>query len=132
MRYLIDTNACIKFINGDSEKIKKEFQNRKPENIVLCSIVKSELLYGVLKSANIEKNMQRLNRFFEPFSSLPFDDSCAVIYSEIRSSLEKSGNIIGSYDMQIAAIAKNNNLVLVTHNTKEFSRISGIILEDWE
>lgn len=132
MKYLLDTNVCIKYLNGDSDNIRKELKNRKPENIALCSVVKSELIYGVLKSSNKEKNLSRLNTFFAPFISLPFDDSCAVVYGEIRSTLEKSGNIIGPYDMQIASIALYHNMILVTHNTKEFSRITNLLLEDWE
>ena len=132
MRYLLDTNACIKYINGDSESVKMKLQSYKPEDIILCSIVKSELMYGVLKSTNKTKNREKLNLFFAPFDSLAFDDSCAAIYSEIRAALEKTGNIIGAYDMQIAAIAIRNNLVLVTHNTKEFSRIASLKIEDWE
>ena len=79
MRYLLDTNACIKYINGDSESVKLKLQSYKPEDILLCSIVKSELLYGVLKSTNKTKNREKLELFFAPFDSLSFDDSCAVI-----------------------------------------------------
>lgn len=132
MKYLLDTNACIKYINGDSESVKLKLQSFKPEDIVLCSIVKSELIYGVLKSKNKTKNRERLDLFFTPFDSLSFDDSCAAIYSEIRAALEKKGSIIGAYDMQIAAVAIHNNLTLITHNTKEFSRIAELKIEDWE
>jgi len=132
MKYLLDTNACIKFINGDSESIKLKLQSYKPEDILLCSIVKSELMYGVQKSTKTAKNRERLNQFFLPFESLSFDDNCAAVYSEIRAALEKKGNVIGAYDMQIAAIAIRYNLILVTHNTKEFSRIANLKIEDWE
>lgn len=132
MKYLLDTNVCIKYINSDSERIKQELKKRNPEDIVLCSIVKSELFYGVLKSLNKSKNIEKLNMFFEPFRSFPFDDNCALVYGEIRTELEKTGKIIGSYDMQIAAVAKYNNFILVTHNVKEFSRIQGLVIEDWE
>lgn len=132
MRYLLDTNACIKYINGDSESVKLKLQSYKPEDILLCSIVKSELLYGVLKSTNKAKNREKLELFFAPFDSLSFDDPCGVIYSEIRAALEKKGSIIGAYDMQIAAIAIHHNLTLITHNTKEFSRIGDLKIEDWE
>jgi len=132
MKYLLDTNACIKFINGDSESIKLKLQSYKPEDILLCSIVKSELMYGVQKSTKTAKNRERLNQFFLPFESLSFDDNCAAVYSEIRASLEKKGNVIGAYDMQIAAIAIRYNLILVTHNTKEFLRIANLKIEDWE
>ncbi len=79
MKYLLDTNVCIKFINGDSESVKLKLQGYRPEDILLCSVVKSELIYGVLKSKSKTKNMEKLNLFFNPFESLSFDDNCAAI-----------------------------------------------------
>ena len=61
-----------------------------------------------------------------------FDDAAANAYSDIRAKLEKAGKPIGPNDMLIAAIAVANDLILVTHNTAEFSRIQGLKLEDWE
>ena len=63
MKYLLDTNACIKYINGDSESVKLKLQSFKPEDIILCSIVKSELIYGVLKSTNKTKNREKLDHY---------------------------------------------------------------------
>ena len=71
-------------------------------------------------------------KFLNNFVSLPFDDAAATIFGEIRSSLAAKGTPIGPYDLQIAAIALANNLILVTHNTREFSRIADLKLEDWE
>ncbi|MCK4796985.1 MAG: type II toxin-antitoxin system VapC family toxin [Spirochaetes bacterium] len=132
MKYLLDTNVCIKYINGSSEKIKKKISNLNPNDICLCSIVKSELYYGINKSKNKEINLNKLNDFFEPFFSLDFDDDCGKKFGEIRSELEKEGNIIGPYDLQIASIASSNDLILVTNNTKEFKRIKKLRIEDWE
>jgi tRNA(fMet)-specific endonuclease VapC len=67
-----------------------------------------------------------------PYVSLPFDDSAAAAYARIRHELEQSGNMIGPHDLMIAAIAVANNLVLVTNNTKEFSRIRSLAVEDWQ
>ena len=66
------------------------------------------------------------------FVSLPFDDAAASVYAIIRAHLESAGTPIGPYDLQIAAIALANGLTLVTHNTREFSRVPGLLLEDWE
>jgi tRNA(fMet)-specific endonuclease VapC len=76
--------------------------------------------------------MLKLNAFVSPFASLPFDDQGARICAEVRSQLERAGTVIGPHDLQIAAIALQHGLTLVTHNTREFSRISGLKLEDWE
>jgi len=66
------------------------------------------------------------------FASLPFDDAAAVIYGRIRAQLATAGALIGPYDLQIAAIALANNLTVVTRNTQEFSRVPGLVIEDWE
>lgn len=71
-------------------------------------------------------------QFFSRFISLPFDDKSADFYGIIRSQLEAKGTPIGAYDLQIAAIAMANNLILVTHNTREFARINELMIEDWE
>lgn len=132
MKYLLDTNVCIKYINGTSEKIKNKISALNPEDIYLCSIVKAELFYGISKSKNKEKNLIKLNEFFHPLNSLSFDDDCWKIFGEIRSKLEKEGKIIGPYDLQIASTAISNNLTLVTNNTNEFKRIKKLNIEDWE
>ena len=63
---------------------------------------------------------------------MPFDDFCAEIYSRIRANLEKAGTPISSNDLLIASIALTNDLILVTHNIREFRLIEGLKIEDWE
>ena len=70
--------------------------------------------------------------FLKVFPSIPFDDEASDIFGNIRAQLEKKGEPIGPFDLQIASIALLNNLILVTHNTKEFSRIKKLKIEDWE
>ncbi len=101
-------------------------------DIRLCAPVKAELLYGALRSADPAKNLLRVGNFVQPFAGLPFDDLAADRFARLRRDLESQGTMIGPYDLQIAAIALANALTLVTHNTKEFSRVPGLILEDWE
>ncbi|HGJ66136.1 TPA: type II toxin-antitoxin system VapC family toxin [bacterium] len=132
MRYLLDTNVCIRYLNGQSDKIRQKLSIKNPEEIVLCSVVKAELIYGVLKSGNPAKNLQRLSSFIEPFTSLPFDDKSARVYGQIRSKLEKLGTPIGPNDLMIASIAISNNIALVTHNIDEFERVDNLYIEDWE
>ena len=132
MTFLLDTNTCIKYLNGTSEKVRSKLETRQPQDIVLCSVVKAELLYGAYKSGKPGQNLDKVQRFFKPFISLPFDDIASQTYGQIRADLEKSGTPIGPNDLLIAAIAMANNVILVTHNTKEFRRVKGINLEDWE
>jgi tRNA(fMet)-specific endonuclease VapC len=132
MKYLLDTNVCIKYLNADLDQIMNHLKDNSPNDIALCSIVKSELLAGAYKSKVAQKNLSKLQVFFEKFSSISFDDSAADKYGKIRTNLEKKGTIIGPYDLQIASIALVHDLILVTHNTKEFERVPGLKLEDWE
>lgn len=132
MIYLLDTNTCIRFLNGQSEPIRLHLERVSPDDVALCSVVKAELLFGAHKSARPRRNLDRLGPFFERFVSFPFDDAAAGTYGEIRSFLEKRGTPIGPNDLMIAAIAKANGLTLVTHNTAEFRRVDGLLLEDWE
>jgi len=102
------------------------------QDIVLCDIVKAELYYGAYKSVRFESNLALYREFFREFFSLPFDGIVAEVYGRIRAQLESLGTPIGPNDLQIAAIAIANNLILVTHNTREFSRVRDLRFEDWE
>ena len=130
--YLLDTNACIQFLNGTSDTLKAHFKQQIPENIALCSIVKAELLFGARHSQRVETNLVRVKQFSAPLTSLVFDDRSAEEYAQIREDLSRQGKIIGSNDMLIAAIARAHDAVLVTNNTKEFSRITNLRIADWQ
>ena len=130
--YLLDTNACIRILNATSPTLVTRLRQHRPSDIRLCSIVKAELVYGARRSSRPADNFRLLQRFFAPFVSLPFDDSCAGHYGVIRKDLQQAGMPIGPNDLMIAATAIAHNLILVTHNTGEFSRVVGLPLEDWE
>jgi len=95
-------------------------------------VVKAELLYGARRSNRVPENLRILERFFAPFICLPFDDSCAEWYGLIRAALSQQGALIGPNDLMIAATALAHVDTLVTHNVREFSRIPGLQIEDWE
>ena len=132
MNYLLDTNACIRFLKEPNSPVTRRILRTPSSDIYICSIVREELFYGAYKSAQIERNLARLERLFDEFISLPFDDRCGSIAGRVRARLASLGTPIGAYDLQIAAIALANNLILVTHNTREFSRVEGLGFEDWE
>jgi tRNA(fMet)-specific endonuclease VapC len=132
MIYLLDTNACIRILNGSSESLAKRLALTPPSRIRLCSIVKMELLNGAHRSSKAASNLQKLRRFFAPLKSFPFDDSVAERAALIRSELELQGTPIGPMDTLIAATALEHEATLVTHNIREFSRISTLRWEDWE
>ncbi|MCG5060780.1 MAG: type II toxin-antitoxin system VapC family toxin [Limnoraphis sp. WC205] len=132
MKYLLDTNVCIIYLKGRNLNLKQKLESVAIQEIVVCSIVKAELCFGAMKSANPERNFALQQAFLEQFVSLPFDDLAATTFGVIRSQLEIKGTPIGAYDLQIAAIALANNLTLVTHNTQEFQRVDELQVEDWE
>lgn len=132
MKYLLDTNVCIKLLNGDVPSVAQKLAQLEPEEICLCTIVQLELYYGAYRGTRTEQNLSKLARFFDQFAVLPFDEAAAKIAGEIRSQLNKLGTPIGGYDLQIAALALAHDLTLVTHNTREFGRIEGLTYEDWE
>ncbi len=130
--YLLDSNVCINLLNGKNRSVENSFRSHSPSEIAICSIVKAELFFGARNSQRIDANLQRLQLFFSPLQSLPFDDRCADEYGLIRTDLTAQGNLIGPNDMLIASIARAHNVILVTHNTREFCRITGLRLDDWE
>ncbi|MFZ2726659.1 MAG: type II toxin-antitoxin system VapC family toxin [Methylococcaceae bacterium] len=132
MNYLLDSNACIVFLNKRSDKLKQRLEHCQPQQILLCSVVKAELFYGAMKSQNPTASLAKAQHFCAHFKSLSFDDKAALVYGKIRSELTAIGQPIGANDFMIAAIALANEVTLITHNTREFSRVSGLLLEDWE
>jgi tRNA(fMet)-specific endonuclease VapC len=130
--FLLDTNVCIRILNGSSPPVAARLQATNPAEVRLSAVVKAELLYGARKSKRVDDNLRLLRRFFTPFVSLPFDDRCAEEAGLIRLDLERSGRPIGPNDLLIAASARAHDLVLVTHNEREFGRIPGLRVEDWE
>ncbi|WP_445176467.1 type II toxin-antitoxin system tRNA(fMet)-specific endonuclease VapC [Microcoleus sp.] len=132
MIYLLDSNTCIGYLNGRAIGVLQRLQALPSEEVAVCSIVKAELFYGARRSNNPDRSIAQQQDFFNGFISLPFDDQSAVIYGQIRAQLAASGTPIGPNDLLIASIALANNLILITHNTREFSRVEGLRLEDWE
>lgn len=130
--YLLDTNACIRILNGSSQPLIKRLHQERAADIYLCAVVKAELLFGAHRSSREAENLRTLERFFEPFISLPFDDSCSAVYGRLRSELVRRGTPIGPNDTLIAATAIANQLTLITANRREFSRVVGLAIENWE
>lgn len=131
MTYLLDTDTCIGWLNRRQPALLHRLEQTDPGQLVLCSVVRAELLVGALKSARRDENLHRLACFFPHFPSLAFDDHAADFYSHIRAELERRGTPIGGNDLMIAAIARSRGLILVTHNTAEFGRVPDLTIEDW-
>ena len=129
--YLLDTNICIYAIKGKYPGIAEKLLSINPENIKISAITLFELEYGISKSRWGRRSRLALQTFLAAFDIIDFTPEDARLCGELRASLEKSGMPIGAYDIMIAAQGITRNLKVVTHNTSEFERISGIKLEDW-
>lgn len=131
MKYMLDTDICIYLIKQKPPGIRARLQQAGADNICISSITLAELSYGVEKSSHQERNRLALGLFLVPLEILPFTQKAALTYGSIRARLEKKGQIIGAYDMLIAAHALAERLTLVTNNTQEFTRINDLSLENW-
>jgi tRNA(fMet)-specific endonuclease VapC len=133
MTYLLDANVCIHCLRKKGNAlVKQRVTSHPPSEIALCSVVTAELFYGAETSATPAANWVQVEAFVRQFTALPFGEPEARAYARIRADLAAQGKIIGHYDLFIAAIAITSGLILVTHNTGEFSRVRGIRLDDWE
>jgi tRNA(fMet)-specific endonuclease VapC len=134
MSYLLDTNACIALINGKPASVRARFQaaTAAGTTIFVSSVATFELWYRVAKSAREKLNTKRLRTFMAgPISVLPFEDEDARAAGSIRAALEVSGKPNGAYDVLIAGQALHHKLTIVTANVSEFSRVRGLVWQDW-
>ncbi len=130
--YLLDTNICIFLIKNKFPTLTQKVLATSPKEIFLSSVTVAELEYGASKSQNREKNREALLSFCADFNQiLDFTALDGEAYGLIRAHLEKSGKIIGPYDMQIAAQALTRKLTVVTNNYAEFVRVPSLKVEDW-
>jgi tRNA(fMet)-specific endonuclease VapC len=131
--HLLDTNSCVHHLrHGHSSNITAKLAVASPGSVVLCSVVVAELLYGAHRSARKVQTLSQVRTFCHQFQSLAFDALAAEEYGRVRAHLASQGTLIGPNDLLIASIALANQLTLVTNNTSEFSRVPGLILEDWQ
>jgi tRNA(fMet)-specific endonuclease VapC len=128
--YLLDTNTCVYAIKRNAEVLKR-LRERSPEDFGISAITLAELWFGAAKSSRPQRTRASADAFLKPFEIIPFAGEAAEEYAEIRLQLERAGQPIGERDLLIAAIAKSRRLIVVTHNVREFSRVSGLKIEDW-
>jgi tRNA(fMet)-specific endonuclease VapC len=131
MKYMLDTNICIYAIKQKPEKVFRKLQKINPEDVCISSVTYAELMYGVEKSAAVEKNRVALSLLLANIEIKSFDVNAADEYGKIRADLEKKGTPIGPLDMMIAAHAKSLGVKIVTNNVSEFARVKGLKVDNW-
>ena len=130
MRYMLDTNICIYVINARPPLVLERFRREQLGSICVSSVTAAELAFGVAKSGS-SRNREALEMFLAPLEVLPFDNAVMWHYADLRADLQRRGQSIGALDTMIATHAMACNTTLVSNNTREFSRVAGLSLENW-
>jgi tRNA(fMet)-specific endonuclease VapC len=130
MPYLLDTNVVINILEDTSAPAARRAKRERVQDLGISAIVAYELFYGAFRSRREEDNLSRLDTLH--FRIIDFDRDDARQAGVIRAELAARGTPIGPYDVLIAGQALARDLILVTHNTREFSRVPGLQIEDWE
>jgi tRNA(fMet)-specific endonuclease VapC len=129
VRYLLDSNAVIALLKGHKPFLAR-LKRRRPGDFALPAIVAHELYYGAHKGLRVTENLARVDGL--QFAVLESDREDARCAGALRAALAQAGTPIGPYDVLIAGQALARGLTLVTHNTREFARVPGLKVEDWE
>jgi tRNA(fMet)-specific endonuclease VapC len=131
IHYLLDTNICISLIKNHPPAVLEKFKQHQPQDVAISIITLFELEYRVEKSQQQQRARKALAQFLLPLNILDMDRTAATEAATIRAQLERKGTPIGPYDILIAGQARSQVMTLVTNNTKEFSSIDGLTLENW-
>lgn len=134
MNYLLDTNAVVALLRNKPAAVRERYREAEAagDYLALPSVVLFELWYGVAKSSQVPENTERLRILLSgDLDLLDFDDEDARTAGQVRAALEKAGTPIGAYDVLIAGQALRRGLAVVTANTSEFSRVTGLSWQDW-
>ena len=131
MKYLLDTNICVFVIRQKSQLILQRLRQRQAGDVGISTVTLAELRYGADKSNDPPRNHAALDAFLVPLETVAFDAEAADEYGHVRTDLECRGVPIGPLDNMIAAHALSLSVTLVTNNVSEFSRVAGLVVEDW-
>jgi tRNA(fMet)-specific endonuclease VapC len=130
LRYLLDTNLCIRVLRDRPPGLKSRF-NTDADALCISDIVLFELLYGAERSKRPADIRREIDRFTSRISVLAFDSAAATHAADIRATLQRQGQMVGAYDLMIAGHARSRGLVVITGNLREFARVDGLRSEDW-
>ena len=131
--YMLDTDTCIFLMRGEAPELAKRAQQIPLQQQVMSVMTFAELTYGVKASAAAKRkqNQSALDTLALYLAVLPWPQEAAQHYAEIRLDLKKRGAQLGAADLMIAAHARSMDAIMVTNNTKDFSRVRGMQVENW-
>lgn len=128
--YMLDTNIVSHMIRVPEGEVVRRVENVGSDTLCISALVASELRYGAVKRGS-ERLSSLVENMLERLDIVAYESSAAVHYAGIRDQLTRNGSLIGAMDMLIAAHARALDLILVTDNTREFSRVEGLNIENW-
>jgi tRNA(fMet)-specific endonuclease VapC len=129
--YMLDTDISSCIMKRSHDAVLKRLQAVPIADIAISAITKSELMYGVEVSPRKPQDSAALEAYLKHVEVLDYSEGAALRYGQIRAALKGAGAMIGANDLLIAAHARSLGLILVTNNTREFSRVDGLRLENW-
>jgi tRNA(fMet)-specific endonuclease VapC len=127
---LLDTDVCIHALKKRSRSLLEKF-SANDGTMAISDVTLFELYYGAERYENPQQRLAVIESFASRLDVLPFDSRAARHAGEIRSALERTGQMIGAYDVMIAGVARSQGLVLATNNIREFQRVEGLRVEGW-
>lgn len=131
MKFLLDTTVISDFTRG-IQSVLDRLKSTPKGSAAISTVTTMEIEYGLkLNPARARKIEPMIRALLQDLHELPFERQDAVAASAVRAALTKRGTPIGPYDVMIGGTALRHGLILVTSNSNEFERISGLILEDW-
>jgi tRNA(fMet)-specific endonuclease VapC len=131
MKYLLDTDTFSEMVKGINPRIAKRIETLHTGDVGLSVITRGEIMFGLQVKSLKPLARQRMDRLLGVIGTLPLASEVASHYGELRAYLRRLGRPIGPNDLWIAAHARALDLTLVTNNTKEFSRVPKMKLENW-
>ncbi len=131
MTHLLDTNVCIAAMRGN-DRVLSHMRAHIPSDIGISTVTLFELLSGAERCRNPDLEREKIDTLRAPLHLLNFDEEAAKETARLRWHLEREGNCIGPFDLQLAGQALALDVKFVTHNTEEFRRVPGLRCEDWE
>ncbi len=129
-KYILDTDTCIYWLKGD-RNIEKKILAAGMENVFITVISECELFYGAYKSTRVDKNLEVLKGLREKVKVIQTSSDVAPLYGRLKAALEQKGQVIDDADLLIASLDMVSKGTLVTNNIGHFSRISGLLIENW-
>jgi tRNA(fMet)-specific endonuclease VapC len=129
-RYLLDTNPCIAVMRSHPVAVQR-LAAVPPGDCAISTVTASELYTGGEKCAKPAQERSKVELLLRTVWEIPFDPDAARESARVRALLESQGRAIGPYDVLLAGQALARSMVLVTGNTREFSRVPVLALENW-